>query len=175
MYAVGLVENYILMFSSGNRTPGSRSYSDLLDTSVCIPQLVLNRHSCHSKCWAYSYNCRRLTYGSFQLTHISRDSHAVELIELWWPKPRQNIITVLAKLPQGWVSARKHQCSTAITKMWTESSWAFPEGYTADDSWIVRSSNGNQRKTKVLITPPPRWVSAIIIRLSQCTTAITMV
>ena len=34
--------------SSGNRTPGSRSYSDLLDTladSVCIPLLVLKRRS----------------------------------------------------------------------------------------------------------------------------------
>ena len=30
---------------SGNRTPGSRFYSDLLDTSVCIHQLVLKRRS----------------------------------------------------------------------------------------------------------------------------------
>ena len=29
--------------------------------------------------------------------------------------------------------------------MWTESSWAFPESYTADDSWIVRWSDGGQR------------------------------
>ena len=28
--------------------------------------------------------------------------------------------------------------------MWTESSWAFPESYTADDSWIERSSDGGQ-------------------------------
>ena len=32
--------------------------------------------------------------------------------------------------------------------MWTESSWAFPESYTADDSWIVRSSDGGQRGDK---------------------------
>ena len=32
--------------------------------------------------------------------------------------------------------------------MWTESSWAFPESYTADVSWIVRSSNGRQRGDK---------------------------
>ena len=31
--------------SSGNCTPGSRSYSDLLDTSVCIHQLMLKRCS----------------------------------------------------------------------------------------------------------------------------------
>ena len=31
--------------SSGNRTPGSRFYCDLLNTSVCIHQLVLRRRS----------------------------------------------------------------------------------------------------------------------------------
>ena len=30
----------LVLLSSGNRTPGSRFYSDLLDTSVCIHQLV---------------------------------------------------------------------------------------------------------------------------------------
>jgi len=61
-----------------------------------------------------------LTYGSFQLTHISRDNHAVhrKLIEPQWrPKRRPNIITALTTLPQGWVSVRKHQCTTAITTM----------------------------------------------------------
>jgi len=29
------------------------------------------------------------------------------------------------------ISARKHQCTTAITTVWAESSWAFPESYTA--------------------------------------------
>jgi len=35
---------FVLDFSSGNRTPGSRSYSDLVDTgvdSLCIQWLVL--------------------------------------------------------------------------------------------------------------------------------------
>ena len=32
--------------------------------------------------------------------------------------------------------------------MWTETLWAFPESYTADDSWIMRSSNGGQRGDK---------------------------
>jgi len=108
-------------------------------------------------------NCRWLTYGSFQLTHMSHDDHAVQLIELWRPKRRQNIITALTKLPQGWVSARKHQCTTVITTMWTESLWAFPESYTADDSWIMRSSNGDQRMTKTLRTPPLRWVSTQLL------------
>jgi len=35
--------------------------------------------------------------------------------------------------------------------MWTEFSWAFPESYTADDSWIVRSNDGGHGETKVLI------------------------
>jgi len=47
------------------------------------------------------HNCRRLTDGSFQLTHMSRDVHAVQLIEPWRPKRRQNIITALTTLPQG--------------------------------------------------------------------------
>ena len=61
------------------------------------------------------------------------------------------------------VSARKHRCTTAITTMWTESSWAFPESYTADDSWIVRSSDGGHGETKGLISPPPKWVSAQLL------------
>ena len=112
------------------------SYSDLLDTladSVCIHQLVLKALGC-------SYNCRRLAYYSFQLTHISREDHAVELIEPWRPRQRQNIITALTTLPQGWISACKHQCTTAITTIWTKSLWAFPESYTVDDSWIVCSN-----------------------------------
>jgi len=52
---------------------------------------------------------------------------------------------------------------TVITKMWTKFSWAFPESYTADDSWIVRSNDGGHGETKVLISPPPRWVSAQLL------------
>ena len=48
-----------------------------------------------------SYNCRRLTYCSFQLMHMSHDDHAVQLIKPWRPKRRQNIITVFTTLPQG--------------------------------------------------------------------------
>jgi len=82
-----------------------------------------------------SHNCRQLTYGSFQLMYMSRDDHAVQLIEPWRPKRRHNIIT--AMLPRGWISTCKHQCTTVITTMWTESSWAFPGSYTADD--LVRA------------------------------------
>jgi len=95
---------------------------------------------------------------------MSRDDHAIDLIEPWRPRRRQNIITALTTLPQGWVSTRKHQCMTAITMM-----WAFPESYTADDSWIVRSSDSRHGKTKGLIAPPPRWVSAQLLYV--CVTA----
>jgi len=66
---------FFVCHTSGNRTPGSRFYSDLLDTladSVCIQQLALKRCS---KCC--SYNCRRLIHGSFHVTHMSRDDHIV--------------------------------------------------------------------------------------------------
>ena len=95
--------------------------------------------------------------------------YAVQLIEPWRPRRRQNIIAALTTLPQGWVSARKHQCTTAITTIWTKSSWAFPESYTANDSSIMRSSDGGHGETKGLITPPPRWVSAQL--LCVCVTA----
>ena len=96
--------------TSGNRTPGSRFYSDLLDTFVCIHQLVLKRRS---KALGCSCNCRRLAYGSL-INAMSHDDHAVQLIEPWRPKRRQNIITALTTLPQGWVSTRKHQYTIAI-------------------------------------------------------------
>jgi len=131
-----------------------------------IPQFVSTRTQALFKALGCSRNCRRrLTYGSFQLMHMSRDIHAVQLIEPWRPKRRQNIIAALTTLPQGWVSTRKHQCTTAITTMWTESSWAFPESYTTRP-W-VRAMADNQ-ETKKLITPPPRWVAQL---LYVCVTA----
>ena len=100
----------------------------------------------------------------FEIRQItSRDDHAVQLIKFEWAmvaKRRQSIITVLTTLPQGWVSARKHQCMTAMTMMWTESSWAFPERYTAGSCARVMADN---RETKGHITPPPRWVSAQLL------------
>jgi len=90
--------NFIWLPSSGNRTPGSRFYSDLLETSVCMHQLV---DKASFKAIGCSYNCKRLTYDSFQLTYMSRDYHAVQLIEPWRPKRRENIITALTTWPQG--------------------------------------------------------------------------
>ena len=111
-------------------------------------------------------NCRQLAYSSFQLTHMSHDDHAIELIEPWRPRRRQNIITVLATLPQVWVYACKHQCTTAITRMWTKSLLVFFESYTAESCAQAMADNG---ETKGLITPPPRWVSAQLLYV--CVTA----
>ena len=122
------------------------------------------------------HNCRRLTYGSFQLTHMSRDDHAVRLIEPWRPKRRQNITTAFTRLPQGWVLTLKHQYTTAITTMWTEFSCAFPESYTADESWIVCSSDGGQRGDKRAHNSTAKVsFCTIIIRLCHCMIAITRV
>jgi len=142
--------------------PSTSSYSSIVQALGC------------------SHNCRQLTYGSFQLTHMSRDDHtiryAITRFEPWLPKRRQNIITVLTMLPQGWVLTRKHQYTTAITTMWTESSWAFPESYTVNDSWIVRSSDGGQRGDKRAHNYNTKVsFCKIIIRLCHCMIAITRV
>ena len=80
---------FFKQISSGNRTPGSRFYSDLLDISVNIYQLVLKRCS---SVRLLAYYCRRLTCGSFQLTHMSCDDHAVQLTEPWWPKRGRTLL-----------------------------------------------------------------------------------
>ena len=132
-----------------------------------IPQFVsTSSYSSVVQAIGCSHNCMRLTYGSFQLTHMSRDDHAVKLIEPWWQKRMQNVITELTTLPQGWISTRKHQCTTAITTMRTESSWAFPESYTTGSCAPAVADN---RETKGLITRPPRWVSAQLLYV--CVTA----
>jgi len=57
--------------------------------------------------------------------------------------------------------------------MWTESSWAFPESYTADESWIVRSSDGWQRADKRAYSSTVNVsFCAIIVRLCHCMIAI---
>jgi len=65
---------------------------------------------------------------------------------------------------------------TVITTMWTESSWAFPESYTAHDSWIVHSSDGGQRGDKRAHNSTTKVsFCTIIIRLCHCTIATMMV
>jgi len=48
------------------------------------PFASTSSYSSERKVLGYSYNCRRrLTDSSFQLTHMSRDVHAVQLIKPW--------------------------------------------------------------------------------------------
>ena len=51
-------------------------------------------------------------------------------------KTKNYIITLLTNL-----RLCKHQCMTAITMVWPESSWAFPESCDADSSGSEHSSN----------------------------------
>ena len=74
------------------------------------------------------------------------------LLSITLKTPRNIIQLVVPKL-----MARKHQCMTAITTMWTESLWAFPESYTA---WLCAQAMADNGE---LITPPPRWVSAQLL------------
>ena len=73
VFIIHFASMYSLLFvSSGNHTPGSRSYSDLVDTwvdSACIHQLVLVQKL---PVW-----CRWVAYNSFQTTHMTCDDHAV--------------------------------------------------------------------------------------------------
>jgi len=92
------IVTFLMSFTSGNRTPGSRFYSDLSDTSFLHPPA---RIQASFKALGYAYNWRRLADGSFQLTRKSRDVHTVQLMEPLWPKRRQSIITALTTLPQG--------------------------------------------------------------------------
>jgi len=60
--------------------------------------------------------------------------------------------------------------------MWTKSSWAITESYTADDSWIVRSSDGGQRGDLRAHNPTTKVsFCTIIVRLCHCMIAITTV
>ena len=91
-----------------------------------------------------SCNCRRLAYGAFQLTHMSRDDHTprCSIDQAMAAKTKTKRYYSAHNIATRVNSACKHQCTTAITTMRTEFSCAFPESYTADDSWIVRSSDG---------------------------------
>jgi len=73
-------------------------------------------------------------------------------------------------------STHKHQCMTAITTNWTESSWAFPESYAANDSWIMRSSNDGQWVDKRAHNSTTKVsFCTIVTRFCHCMIAITMV
>ena len=87
----------IIIIASGNRTPGSRFYSDLLDTwadSVCIHQLVLKHCSKAPDC-SYTCNSKWLTCDPFQLMHVT-----------WWPR---------CSIDEVWAShGGQNECKTLL-------------------------------------------------------------
>jgi len=95
---------------------------DTLGDYVCINQLILKRRSMMTTLFNWS-----------------------SLSDPWRPKRRQSMITALTTLPQGRVLARKHQCATAITTMWTESSWAFLRATLPDRALERWRTTGRQK------------------------------
>jgi len=70
-------EIFFLLVSSANHTPGSRLYSDLGRIHLHPPA-----HTQASfKALGCIYNCRRLTCGLFELTHMSCDDHTLQSIK----------------------------------------------------------------------------------------------
>ena len=101
-------------------------------------------------------NCRRLVYGSFQLTHMSRDDHAVQLIEPWRPKRRHNVIAALTtchkrEFRHVSISARQQslRCGHNLRRPFLRATLPMRVGSCAR----AMADNG---ETKGLITPPSR-------------------
>jgi len=138
------------------------------------PFASTSSYSSVAKALGYSCNCRRLAYGSFQLTHMSRDDHAVQFTEPWRPRRRQNIITALTMLPQGWVSARKHQCTTDhydVDRIFAGLSWELHCRWELDralERWRTRGDKRAHNSTTEVSF-------CTIIRLCHCMIAITRV
>ena len=81
---------------------------------------------------------------------MSRDDHDVQLIKFeraMAAKTKTKHYYMIAVLHRC-LRDETHPCGKVVSAVWTESSWAFRESYTADDSWIVCSSDGGQRRGK---------------------------
>ena len=91
--------------TSGNRTPGSRFYSDLLGSSVCIHQLVLKRRN--FKALGCSCNCRRLADGSF---HDPINAHVT-----WWHTDKINIDLAIAAKTKAKHYYSAHNVATRVS------------------------------------------------------------
>ena len=98
-----------------------------------------------------SYNCRRLTDGWFQLTHVT-----------WWPRCLIDRAMAAKTKTKRYYSARQRslRCRQNLR------GHSFPESYTTGSCARAMADN---RETKGLITPPPRWVSAQLLYV--CVTA----
>jgi len=90
----------------------------------------------------------------------------------WRPKRRQNI-TALTTLPQGWVSARKHQCTIYnVERIFVDLSWELQCRWQLDralERWQPRGDKRAHNSTTKLS------FCTIIISLCHCMIAITTV
>jgi len=97
-------------------------------------------------------------------------------LEPWRPKRRQNVITALTTLPQGWDLTRKNQCTTAISTMWTESSWVFLRATLPDRALERWQTTERQPRDKRAHNSTIKVnFCTIIIRLCHCMIVITRV
>ena len=159
-----------LLIKSSNRTPGSRFYSDLLDTwadSVCIHQLVFKALGC-------SYNLRLLPINA-HVTWWPRCS----IVQVWASHGSQNQGKTLlqhsqrchkGEFRQVSISARQRSLRCGQNHRGPFLRATLP--MTAE-SWA--RAIADTEETKGLITPTPRLVSAIIVGLCHCMIAITTV
>ena len=140
-------------------TNSSRSYSGLVDTWVdtCLhpPAHTVGLFK------GFPYKCRWLAYGSFQLMHISCDDHAVPVEQAMAGSQKGDnklLQCSQLRLRGEFQYNYKCHCITVITAVYSESSWAFPESCTANESQTgTRQAMAVDWKTKALITPPLRW------------------
>lgn len=139
-----------LFFKNGNRTHGSRCYLLLLQNhapgltitwaaSGCIYRLTLTA-SCIlvDSLWLVPINvtpCHMMT--TPQMT-----------VKLKRSKGRRKNITVLTRVSL----VHKHQWTTVITTVWSESTWGLHESSAANDSQSERSSNDGWHKDKSSIS-----------------------
>ena len=114
-----------------------------------------------------SHNCRRLTYGSFQLTHMSHD-HAVQLSH-----GGQNKDTTLLQRSQCCHNGEFQHVSIS-TRQWSLRCGQYLRGPFLRATLPMRVGScaramADNGETKGLTTPPSRWVSAQL--LCVCVTA----
>ena len=111
-------------------------YHVLLWPCECLGRLGIHQLSLKPR----SKAARRMSAASLELIPIN--AH-----DTWRPrcssrasngshKQNENILQLsqVTTSPPGWVLAPKHQCTTASMVVQSESSWAFPESCTANES-----------------------------------------
>ena len=111
-------------------------------------------------------------HGSFQLTHMSRDDHAVKFERAMAAKTKTKHYygahNVATRVGFGTAKDSHH--------VWSESLWALRKSCTGNKRRRERSSNGGRQGDKsACISTTEVIFSLIIIRLCHCVIAITTV